>query len=293
MTAIINGLLGGLRVGSIYALIALGYTLVYGIIRLINFAHGEVIMIGAFTSYLVAKLLGASAWTLVIAVIAAMVVCAIVAVLIEFIAYRPLRKKGSASIITIITAIAMSYLLYSIFNFVQIKGLNLAVLNFPVWFTQSTASQVLITLGLTAVAVILLTWFVNKTKMGTAMRAVSENMMAARLMGINVDTVVSVTFAIGAALAGIGAIAYGFSVPTFDWSLGTVIGIVPFAAAVVGGIGSLPGAVVGGYIIGFVEQLIMVTPLSSYKDAFVYGILIIILLFKPEGLLGKNVSEKV
>lgn len=293
MNAIINGLLGGLRVGSIYALIAIGYTLVYGIIRLINFAHGEVIMIGAFTSYFIARALGASAWTLVLAVVASMIVCAIVAVLIEFVAYRPLRKKHSASIVTIITAIAMSYLLYSIFNFIQIKGMKLGILNFPNWFPQSIWSQVLITLALTALAMIVLTWFVRKTKTGMAMRAVSENMDAARLMGINVDSIVSVTFAVGAALAGIGAIVYGFSVPTFGFDLGTVIGIVPFAAAVVGGIGSLPGAVIGGYVIGFVEQLVMVSPLSSYKDAFVYGILILILLFKPDGILGKNVGEKV
>lgn len=285
-----SGLINGLGLGSIYALIAIGYTMVYGIVRMINFAHGEFITVGAFVSYGMASLLGASPITLVICTLTAMVVCAIVAILTERLAYRPLRNQNSKRITALITAIGVSYILYSLFNiFVPEQKQSPAFLNITGW------KLTLFTMVITFTLVVILTLFVNKTKTGKAMRAVSENPAAAKLMGINIDVVIMITFALGAALAAVGAVVYCMRIPYFKFSTGTLnIGLIPFVAAVIGGIGSLPGAVLGGFIIGLVQELTRAFPtFAPWAPAIVYGILILILLLKPTGILGKSVGEKV
>ena len=282
-----SGFINGLGMGSIYALIAIGYTMVYGIARMINFAHGEFITIGAFVSYGTAALIGANPITMVICIIVSMLVCAIVSVITEKLAYYPLRKRNTKKITALITAIGVSYIIYSIFNirFQEQKG--------SPKFLNLTDFQ--LTIIITIVTVLLITLFINKTKFGKAMRATSENPSAAKLMGINNDAMISLTFAIGAALAGIGAVVYCLRIPYFKFSVGTeAIGLIPFVAAVVGGIGSLPGAVIGGFIIGIVQQLSMAFPVTStWTPAIVYGLLILILMIKPTGILGKMVGEKV
>ena len=283
-----SGFINGLGMGSIYALIAIGYTMVYGIARMINFAHGEFITIGAFVSYGTAALIGANPITMVICIIVSMLVCAIVSVITEKLAYYPLRKRNTKKITALITAIGVSYIIYSIFNirFQEQKGS-------PKFLNLTDFQLTIITI--TIVTVLLITLFINKTKFGKAMRATSENPSAAKLMGINNDAMISLTFAIGAALAGIGAVVYCLRIPYFKFSVGTeAIGLIPFVAAAVGGIGSLPGAVIGGFIIGIVQQLSMAFPVTStWTPAIVYGLLILILMIKPTGILGKMVGEKV
>jgi len=280
-----SGFINGLGMGSIYALIAIGYTMVYGIARMINFAHGEFITIGAFVSYGTAALIGANPITMVICIIVSMLVCAIVSVITEKLAYYPLRKRNTKKITALITAIGVSYIIYSIFNirFQEQKGS-------PKFLNLTDFQLTIITIIITIVTVLLITLFINKTK-----RATSENPSAAKLMGINNDAMISLTFAIGAALAGIGAVVYCLRIPYFKFSVGTeAIGLIPFVAAVVGGIGSLPGAVIGGFIIGIVQQLSMAFPVTStWTPAIVYGLLILILMIKPTGILGKMVGEKV
>ena len=283
-----SGFINGLGMGSIYALIAIGYTMVYGIARMINFAHGEFITIGAFVSYGTAALIGANPITMVICIIVSMLVCAIVSVITEKLAYYPLRKRNTKKITALITAIGVSYIIYSIFNirFQEQKGS-------PKFLNLTDFQLTIITIII--VTVLLITLFINKTKFGKAMRATSENPSAAKLMGINNDAMISLTFAIGAALAGIGAVVYCLRIPYFKFSVGTeAIGLIPFVAAAVGGIGSLPGAVIGGFIIGIVQQLSMAFPVTStWTPAIVYGLLILILMIKPTGILGKMVGEKV
>ena len=285
-----SGFINGLGMGSIYALIAIGYTMVYGIARMINFAHGEFITIGAFVSYGTAALIGANPITMVICIIVSMLVCAIVSVITEKLAYYPLRKRNTKKITALITAIGVSYIIYSIFNirFQEQKGS-------PKFLNLTDFQLTIITIIITIVTVLLITLFINKTKFGKAMRATSENPSAAKLMGINNDAMISLTFAIGAALAGLGAVVYCLRIPYFKFSVGTeAIGLIPFVAAVVGGIGSLPGAVIGGFIIGIVQQLSMAFPVTStWTPAIVYGLLILILMIKPTGILGKMVGEKV
>ncbi len=284
-----SGLINGLGMGSIYALIAIGYTMVYGIASMINFAHGEFITIGAFVSYGVAAVIGASPVTMVICIIVSMIACATVSVITEKLAYYPLRKKNSKRITALITAIGVSYIIYSLFN-LKFQDLMMS----PKFLEIKNEMITLITIIITAVTVILLTIFIKKTKFGKAMRATSENPAAAKLMGINTDLMITLTFAIGAALAAVGAVIFCLRIPTFKFTVGSVaIGLIPFVAAVVGGIGSLPGAVIGGFIIGFVEQYAAAFGLSSWTPAIVYGILILILVIKPTGILGKNVEEKV
>lgn len=285
--------LNGLFLGSIYALLALGYTMVYGIIKLINFAHGEVYMIGAFFGlYLIQE------WqaNFFVALIGAMIFCALLGMLIEFLAYRPLRH--SPRITVLITAIGISYLLQN----VMIYFFTSATRPFPQevlpkkeWaFAGVQLTSIQLTILLTAIfLMIALQVIVKYTKMGRAMRAVSVDEKAAQLMGINVNRTISFTFALGSALAGAAGVLIGLYYNSVDPMMGAMPGIKAFVAAVFGGIGIIPGAALGGVTIGLLETGVVATSLSPFKDAVVYLILIVILLVKPAGLLGKNRKEKV
>ena len=284
-------LINGLNIGSIYALIALGYTMVYGIAKLINFAHGDVIMVGAYVSF-VCMNLGLPWW---LAVIISIVACALLGILMEKIAYKPLRKASRISLL--ITAIGISYLLQNAFqlifganpqpypSFITLPALKIGVITIQ--------SNYYVTFIVSVVLMILLTLFTNKTTMGKAMRAVSEDEGAAKLMGINVDTTISLTFGIGCALAAIAGILYTNCYPMINPTLGSLPGIKAFIAAVLGGIGSIPGAVIGGFILGMVEAMTRAYISSQLTDTIVFTILILMLVFKPAGILGKNVKEKV
>lgn len=283
--------INGLNIGSIYALIALGYTMVYGIAKLINFAHGDVIMVGAYISFISMKF-GLPWW---LAVVISIVVCAVLGVVMEKVAYKPLRNASRISLL--ITAIGISYLLQNAFQlifganpqpyhaFITLPALNLGGI--------SIQANYYITFSVSVVLMILLTLFVNKTTMGKAMRAVSEDEGAAKLMGINVDTTISLTFAIGCALAAIAGILYANCYPMINPTLGSLPGIKAFIAAVLGGIGSIPGAVLGAFILGMVEAMTKAYVSSQLTDTIVFAILILMLVFKPAGILGKNVKEKV
>ncbi len=299
MSAFISALTVGLRLGSIYALIALGYTMVYGIIRMINFAHGDFIMVGGytlvFTMPIVSEHLGLPAWT---AIVFAIVVCAAVGVLTELLAYRPVRKKGTG-MTALITAIAMSLILENLAQAIPAIGPNPKIprqifsnTSFPFLGTNLDNTTVY-TVLITAVILIALTLFVKKTSFGRAMRAVSENKKAAVLMGINVDKTILITFAIGAGLAAIAALMYIAQYPKVFNTVGSSLGLKAFVAAVLGGIGSLPGAMLGGLLIGMVESFTVSFISSAMADTFVFLILIIVLLIRPVGILGKNVREKV
>ena len=283
--------INGLNIGSIYALIALGYTMVYGIAKLINFAHGDVIMVGAYISFISMKF-GLPWW---LAVIISIVACAVLGVVMEKVAYKPLRNASRISLL--ITAIGISYLLQNLFQlifganpqpyhaFITLPALNLGGI--------SIQANYYITFSVSVLLMILLTLFVNKTTMGKAMRAVSEDEGAAKLMGINVDTTISLTFAIGCALAAIAGILYANCYPMINPTLGSLPGIKAFIAAVLGGIGSIPGAVIGAFILGMVEAMTKAYNSSQLTDTIVFAILILMLVFKPAGILGKNVKEKV
>ena len=283
--------INGLNIGSIYALIALGYTMVYGIAQLINFAHGDVIMVGAYISFISMKF-GLPWW---LAVIISIVACAVLGVVMEKVAYKPLRNASRISLL--ITAIGISYLLQNLFqlifganpqpyhSFITLPALNLGGI--------SIQANYYITFSVSVLLMILLTLFVNKTTMGKAMRAVSEDEGAAKLMGINVDTTISLTFAIGCALAAIAGILYANCYPMINPTLGSLPGIKAFIAAVLGGIGSIPGAVLGASILGMVEAMTKAYISSQLTDTIVFAILILMLVFKPAGILGKNVKEKV
>ena len=283
--------INGLNIGSIYALIALGYTMVYGIAKLINFAHGDVIMVGAYISFISMKF-GLPWW---LAVIISIVACAVLGVVMEKVAYKPLRNASRISLL--ITAIGISYLLQNLFQlifganpqpyhaFITLPALNLGGI--------SIQANYYITFSVSVLLMVLLTLFVNETTMGKAMRAVSEDEGAAKLMGINVDTTISLTFAIGCALAAIAGILYANCYPMINPTLGSLPSIKAFIAAVLGGIGSIPGAVIGAFILGMVEAMTKAYISSQLTDTIVFAILILMLVFKPAGILGKNVKEKV
>ncbi|MBP3655144.1 MAG: branched-chain amino acid ABC transporter permease [Clostridia bacterium] len=290
-------LINGLQLGSVYALIALGYTMVYGIVKLINFAHGDILMVGSYvvlymlTAVFAAQSLAAK----VIAVAAAIIFCVVLGVLIDRVAYKPLREapRISALITAIGVSLALQIIAQLVFGSEQIK--------FPAVIMNETLFKIgkkpvkslpLITCAVSVLLMIALTLFVNKTKPGRAMRAVSEDMGAARLMGINVNNTISLTFAIGCSLAAIGAVFYAQKVGFVKPLLGSLPGIKAFIAAVCGGIGSIPGAVLGGFIIGVLETFINYFA-SEYVDAVVFGLLIVVLLVRPAGILGKAVREKV
>lgn len=288
----------GLRLGSVYALIALGYTMVYGIIRLINFAHGDFIMVGGYTLIFTVPLMtaaGMPAWT---AVIVAIIVCALVGVGVELIAYRPVRKKGT-NMTALITAIAMSLFLENLAQAIPAIGPNPMIAgtffaNGGIKIAGVTLDYTTIyTIVVSAAVMLLLYIFTQKTKMGRAMRCVSEDKSAAILMGISVNKTVLTTFAIGSGLAAVAALMYIAQYPSVYTTIGSLLGLKAFVAAVVGGIGIVPGAMLGGLVIGLVESFSTAYISSSLTDTFVFLILIIVLLIKPAGILGKNVGEKV
>ena len=298
MSTFIQTLFVGLRLGSIYALVALGYTMVYGIIRLINFAHGDFIMVGGYTMIFTVPAvlaLGLPAW---VAVIAAIAVCALVGMGTELIAYRPVRKKGT-NMTALITAIAMSLLLENLAQAIPAIGPNPKVSSQI--FTAGGISfagvtleyTTLLTIVISAIVMVVLFQFTQRTKLGRAMRCVSEDKEAATLMGINVNHTILATFAIGSGLAAVAALMYMAQYPKIYTTMGSLLGLKAFVSAVLGGIGIIPGAVLGGVVIGLVESFTTSYVSSSMADAFVFLILIVVLVLKPAGILGKNVGEKV
>lgn len=292
MGSIIEQLINGLRSGSIYALIALGYTMVYGIAKMINFAHGDIIMVGAYSLYVT---IGVLKLPVVLGVIITVVVCALLGVLIEKVAYKPLRKAPSLAVL--ITAIGISFLLQSlallIFNANPIPFKSIITLKAVTMGGITISGVTIVTLGVTFVCMVLLTLFITKTKAGSAMRAVSEDKAAAQLMGINVNKTISMTFAIGSALAAVAGIMFVCQYQSMTPTLGALPGIKAFVAAVLGGIGSIPGAMIGGLLLGLIESISKAYISSELADAIVFGVLVLVLLVKPSGLLGKNRIEKV
>lgn len=285
-------LVNGLILGSVYALLALGYTMVYGIIKLINFAHGDLYMMGAFIGY---YLINAFKMNFFVALVLTMALTALLGVVIEFLAYRPLRN--STRIAALITAIGVSFLLE--YGMVYFVGANTRAFPQDLETVRYHLGPVTVTnvqLTILAVSIVLmlgLNFIVKQTKMGKAMRAVSVDSDAAQLMGINVNRTISFTFALGSALAGAAGCLIGLYYNAIDPLMGMTPGIKAFVAAVLGGIGIIPGAAIGGFVIGLLETFSVSIGLSSFKDAIVYAILIIILLVRPAGILGKNVKEKV
>lgn len=289
---VLQQLVNGLSLGSIYALLALGYTMVYGIIKLINFAHGEIYMIGAFIGYYVANNFG---FGLVLTLLTSMIICAILGMLIEFLAYRPLRN--STRIAALITAIGVSFLLQSL----MIYFVGADTRPYPQLMKNTTydlgifqISKIQIVIIATSIfLMLLLQVIVQQTKMGRAMRAASVDPEAAQLMGINVNYTISFTFALGSSLAAAGGVLIGLYYNSIDPMMGVAPGLKAFIAAVFGGIGIIPGAALGGFAIGIIETVVSALGFTAYRDAVVYLILIIVLLVKPSGLLGKNIKEKV
>ena len=290
-------MVNGISLGSIYALIALGYTMVYGIVKLINFAHGDVLMLGAFAGFFVLSALGvATPFTLIVAFAVSMVICAFIGIVIEKTCYKPLRNAPRIN--TLITAIGLSIFLENGARVLPIIGPNPkqfpTMPNVTYKFFDVGISQVqILVFGVSIFLMILLNYVINYTKMGKAMRAVSFDRGAAYLMGINVDWVISFTFALGSALAAAAGVLYASAYPQVEPYMGIMPGLKAFVAAVLGGIGSIPGAVLGGFIMGITETLAKGFISSELADAIAFGILIIILVVKPSGILGKNTREKV
>lgn len=292
----IQQMINGISLGSIYALLALGYTMVYGIVKLINFAHGDVLMLGAFTGYFVLSYAGVTPLTLLLAFPVSMGVAALIGMLIERAAYRPLRN--SPKINNLITAIGVSILIENGARVIPFIGPNpkqfptFENVNINLGGINISLVQIVV-LGVSLGLMILLNFIINGTKMGKSMKATSYDMDAAYLMGINVNRVISFTFAIGAALAAAGGILYATAYPQVQPYMGMMPGLKAFVAAVLGGIGSIPGAMLGGFILGTAETLTKGFISSKLADGVAFGILILILVLKPAGILGKNVSEKV
>ncbi|MDF9824585.1 branched-chain amino acid transport system permease protein [Breznakia sp. PF5-3] len=295
MSQFIQQLINGLSIGSVFALIALGYTMVYGIIKLINFAHGDIYMVGAFVGYFCITRLASGFFGLILALVIAMAACAILGVIIEKVAYKPLRN--ASRITALITAMGVSYFLQ--YTMVYFVGPSKRVMPAPfentvfkiggITFNLSTVIIIAVTIFL----MLLLQYVVKRTKMGKAMRAVSADPDAARLMGINVNQTISFTFAIGSALAGAAGVLIGIHYNSIEPLMGTIPGLKAFIAAVFGGIGIIPGAMFGGISIGVIQTFAAGYISSLWQDAVVYALLIFILVVKPSGLLGKNVKEKV
>lgn len=290
----ISNLINGISLGSVYAIIALGYTMVYGIAKMLNFAHGDVIMVGAYISFCMTTYMGLPSW---VSILAAMAVCTVLGILIEGLAYKPLRKASSLAVL--ITAIGVSYFLQNValliwgsapkvfstvapFGSVSLFGGSLII-----------TAESIITVAACVVIMIGLTVFTKKSKIGKGMRAVSEDKDAAELMGINVNVIISMTFAIGSALAAIAGVLLCSAYPVLIPTTGSMPGIKAFTAAVFGGIGSIPGAMLGGILLGIIEIFSKSYISTSLSDAIVFAVLIIVLLVKPTGILGKKITEKV
>lgn len=294
MMNFLSYLINGISLGSVYAIIALGYTMVYGIAKMLNFAHGDIIMVGAFTTFTVVSTMGGAP---IAGVLAAVVVCTALGVTVERIAYRPLRDASPLAVL--ITAIGVSYLLQNIA--LLIFGSNArqftSVVNLPplklAGGELSISSVTIVTILACVVIMAGLMFFINKTKIGQAMLAVSEDRGAATLMGINVNRTIAITFAIGSALAAIAGVLLCSAYPSLTPYTGSMPGIKAFVAAVFGGIGSIPGALIGGVLLGVIENLTKAYISSQLSDAIVFSVLIIVLLVRPTGILGKKVSEKV
>ena len=291
---IFQHLINGISIGSVYAIIALGYTMVYGIAKMLNFAHGDVIMVGAYISFCVTNYLDLPVF---VSILASIVVCTVLGVIIEALAYKPLR--GTPSLAVLITAIGVSYFLQ---NSAQLiwgsapKNFTSIVTYKPITLFDGRiviTDEVIVTVLVSALVMVGLTLFTGKTRIGKAMRAVSEDRDAAQLMGINVNQTISVTFAIGSALAAVAGVLLCSTVPTLMPTTGSMPGIRAFTAAVFGGIGSIPGAMIGGILLGVIEALSKAYLPNQFSDAIVFGVLILVLLVKPTGLLGKQVQEKV
>lgn len=294
MMNFLSYLINGISLGSVYAIIALGYTMVYGIAKMLNFAHGDIIMVGGFTAFTVVSTMGGSP---IVGILAAVVVCTALGVAVERIAYRPLRDASPLAVL--ITAIGVSYLLQNVA--LLIFGSNArqftSVVNLPPLKLSggelSISSVTIVTILACVVIMAGLMFFINKTKIGQAMLAVSEDRGAATLMGINVNRTIAITFAIGSALAAIAGVLLCSAYPSLTPYTGSMPGIKAFVAAVFGGIGSIPGALIGGVLLGVIENLTKAYISSQLSDAIVFSVLIIVLLVRPTGILGKKVSEKV
>lgn len=296
LTNLIEQTINGLQVGSIYALIALGYTMVYGIVKLINFAHGDILMVGAYAAFIGVN----RGLPLPVAILISMITCIVLGVAIDYFAYRPLRNSPRIS--ALITAIGVSFLLESLAllifkadpklikqehipSYLSTQPVDLGIV--------SVSKLTLFVIVVSLICMIALNFFVKKTKLGKATRAVSQDTNAAKLMGINVNLTIAVTFAIGSALGSLGGVMYALMYPRIEPYMGILPGLKAFIAAVFGGIGSIPGAMVGGYFMGIIESYTKGYISSTWANPIVFGILIIILLFKPSGLFGKNTKEKV
>ena len=291
---ILQYFINGISIGSVYAIIALGYTMVYGIAKMLNFAHGDVIMVGAYISYCVTNYLGMPPLA---GVLVSMVVCTVLGITIEGLAYKPLR--GTPSLAVLITAIGVSYFLQNAAQLIwssNPKSFTSIVSNIQplhLFGSLTITGEVIITVIASVVIMVGLTWFTGSTRIGKSMRAVSEDRDAAQLMGINVNRTISITFAIGSALAAIAGVLMCSSIPTLTPTTGSMPGIRAFTAAVFGGIGSIPGAMLGGILLGIIETFSKAYLSTQFSDAIVFSVLIIILLVKPAGLLGRQMQEKV
>ena len=295
MSLFIQSIINGLNQGAIYALIALGYTMVYGIIRMINFAHGDFIMVGAYTLFYTIPLMVAHGMPAWLSVLLAVVICVCVGVAVEIIAYRPVRGAGSMS--ALITALAMSVFLENLA--MVLFGANPksvpAIFDLPSidFLGAKLQCKYLLTIGIGLLMMLLLQFFVKKTRLGKAMRAVPQDKEASTLMGINVNKIITITFAIGSGLAAVAALMYCSTYPRCTTDMGSIMGIKAFIAAVLGGIGIIPGAMLGGIIVGLVEIFVKVYIAPGWYEAITYSLLIVVLLVKPSGILGKNTGEKV
>ena len=297
LKSFIEQTINGLQTGSIYALIALGYTMVYGIVKLINFAHGDILMVGAYATLIAVS----HGMPLIVAIILSIVICAILGVVIDFFAYRPIRNAPKIS--ALITAIGMSFLLESLA--LIIFGANPKVIDqkyIPAFLSNNNKISLgflqismltIFVIVVTLICMVALNLFIKNTKLGKATRAVSQDTGAAQLMGINVNKTIAITFAIGSGLGALGGALYAIVYPQIEPYMGMLPGLKAFIAAVFGGIGSIPGAMVGGYVLGLLEAYVKGSSLTTWSNPIVFGVLILILIFRPNGLFGKNMKEKV
>ena len=301
MKQLLQQIVNGISLGSIYALIALGYTMIYGVLRFINFAHGDIFMVGAFSGYYAAiwvtKFIPiGSIWSAILVFLIAMVICALLGALIEFLAYRPLRNRPKLTVL--ITAIGVSLFLEYAGQLVfgpNPRGFPAVIPSTAIVHSRAITvdSIQIVVVGVTLLLMYILRVIVMRTRIGTAMRAVSYNQSAASLMGININRVITFTFVVGSALAAAGGVLYASMYPSIEPLMGIIPGLKAFVAAVLGGIGNIPGAALGGLIIGIVETIVAGTEFSTYRDAIAFAILIGILVFKPSGLMGRREIEKV